>query len=105
MPSGRTSIRCGSSTTLRTPWLLSRLVVIRYEFNTAEYVTRVNYPVLVLHSPEDDIMPFSLGEKVFEAANEPKQFVRMRGDHNSGFYLSQPEYEQVLGQWVTNHVQ
>jgi hypothetical protein len=41
-----------------------------------------------------------LGEKVFEAANEPKQFYRMRGDHNSGFYVSQPEYEQELARWM-----
>lgn len=80
--------------------VLSRLVFIRYEFNTVAYVRHVNAPVLVLHSPDDEIMPFNLGEKVFEAANQPKQFVRMRGDHNSGFYLSQPEYEQQLAGWI-----
>jgi hypothetical protein len=24
----------------------------------------------------------------------------MRGDHNSGFYLSQPEYEKALADWL-----
>ena len=80
--------------------VLARLVVIRYDFNTAEYIRHVNVPVLVLHSPDDEIMPFNLGEKVFESANQPKQFVHMRGDHNSGFYLSQPEYEQQLAGWI-----
>ena len=80
--------------------ILSRLVVIRYDFNTVDYVQRVHYPVLVLHSPDDEIMPYKLGRKVYQAANEPKQFVDMRGDHNSGFYLSQPEYEQELGSWL-----
>ena len=80
--------------------ILSRLVVIRYDFNTAQYIQRVNYPVLVLHSPDDEIMPFRLGEKVYESANQPKHFVRMRGDHNSGFYFSQPEYEQAIGKWI-----
>lgn len=80
--------------------ILSRLVVIRYDFNTAQYIQRVDYPVLVLHSPDDEIMPFRLGEKVYESANQPKHFVRMRGDHNSGFYLSQPEYEQELANWL-----
>lgn len=80
--------------------VLARLVFIRYDFNTVEYIRHVNAPVLVLHSPDDEIMPFNLGEKVFESANQPKQFVRMRGDHNSGFYLSQPEYEQQLSNWI-----
>jgi fermentation-respiration switch protein FrsA (DUF1100 family) len=77
----------------RVFWLLSKLVVMRYNWNAAEYVSRINYPVLVLHSPDDDIMPFSLGEKVFEAANEPKQFYRMRG--RSGYSLYEWIPDQV----------
>ena len=80
--------------------ILSRLVVIRYDFDTLQHIQQVHYPVLVLHSPDDEIMPFHLGEKVYRSANLPKQFVRMRGDHNSGFYLSQPEYEQAIGDWL-----
>jgi uncharacterized protein len=80
--------------------ILSRLVVVRYDFNTAQLVKSVHYPVLVLHSPEDEIMPFHLGEKIYDLANQPKHFVRMRGDHNNGFLLSQPEYQQELDRWL-----
>ena len=73
---------------------------MRYDFNIAQYIQHVNYPVLVLHSPEDEIMPFHLGEKVYDLANQPKHFVRMRGDHNNGFLLSQPEYQQELDRWL-----
>jgi fermentation-respiration switch protein FrsA (DUF1100 family) len=80
--------------------VLSRLVVTRYGFNTAENIQHVNYPVLVLHSPDDEIMPFQLGEKVFQSAHQPKHFVRMQGGHNDGFLQSQPEYEQQLSRWL-----
>ena len=80
--------------------ILARLVWIRYDFNTVESIQRVTAPVLVLHSPEDEIMPFPLGEKVFEGANQPKRFVRLRGDHNYGFIKSQPEYEEALKSWL-----
>lgn len=80
--------------------ILSRLVVMRYDFNTLEYIQHVQYPVMILHSPTDEIMPFQLGEKVYQAANQPKQFISMRGSHNSGFVLSQPEYEQQLESWL-----
>ena len=65
--------------------LLSRLVVLRYQFDTENYVAQVSSPVLVMHSPDDEIMPFNMGEKVFNSANQPKLFIRLRGDHNSGF--------------------
>jgi fermentation-respiration switch protein FrsA (DUF1100 family) len=84
--------------------ILSRLIFLRYDFNTVAHVRRVACPVLVLHSPDDDIIPFRLGEKVFQAANEPKSLVKMRGDHNSGFLMSQPDYERALGAFVSRSV-
>ncbi|MES0328422.1 MAG: alpha/beta hydrolase, partial [Gammaproteobacteria bacterium] len=81
--------------------VLSRLIFMRFDFDSAAKLSHVKTPVLVLHSPDDEIMPFELGETVFEAANEPKAFVRMRGGHNDGFHLSQPEYEQSMGEWLT----
>jgi len=76
--------------------LLSRIVVMRYDFNTAETIKQVRSPVLVMHSPDDDIIPFELGKKVYAAANQPKIFSQLKGDHNSGFLDSQPGYEQAL---------
>lgn len=84
--------------------LLSRLTVLRFEFNTAAALARVHCPLLVLHSPEDDIMPYELGRKLFAAANEPKQFWQLRGDHNGGFLLSQPGYEQTLAAFLAGRV-
>jgi len=80
--------------------LFSRLLFMRYDFDIAEKIQRVNYPVLILHSPDDEIMPFNLGEKVYLSAHQPKRFVKMKGDHNYGFVLSQPEYEQALAEWL-----
>ena len=81
--------------------VLSRLIFVRYDFYTASHVRRVACPVLVLHSPDDEIIPFRLGEKVYQAANEPKSFMKMKGDHNNGFLLSQPDYERALGAFVS----
>ena len=80
--------------------ILSRLVVLRFNFNTEQRVTEASCPLLVLHSPEDEIMPYALGQQVYQAANEPKRFVTLRGDHNNGFILSQPDYEQSLRHFI-----
>lgn len=81
---------------------LSHLVYIRYAFNAEETIKKVRLPLLVLHSPADDIIPFRLGKKVFDAANDPKTFFEMRGDHNSGFIDSQPEYQQALEKFIAS---
>ena len=76
--------------------LLSRLVWLRYRFDTLAAVGQRECPLLVLHSPDDEVIPFRLGQRIFQAAREPKAMFRMRGGHNSGFLDSQPEYQQAL---------
>lgn len=80
--------------------VLSHVIFMRYCFSAVENIKQNQSPVLVAHSPDDDIIPFSLGEKIFQNANEPKRFLKMRGDHNSGFLSSQPEYEQELRTFI-----
>ena len=84
--------------------VISYIVPLRFQFNSEERIQQVTSPLLVLHSPEDEIIPYRLGEKVFQAANEPKTFVKMQGDHNSGFLISQPDYEQALEKFLLTHV-
>jgi len=80
--------------------LISRVVMMRYPFNSMERIKDINARLLMLHSPDDEIIPYRLGEKLYRAANEPKQFVKLKGDHNYGFMLSQPEYEQALSRFI-----
>ncbi|MEZ4608039.1 MAG: hypothetical protein R2865_14940 [Deinococcales bacterium] len=39
-------------------------------------------PLLIMHSRFDTI-PYHLGRKTFRVAQEPKQFVKLSGSHNS----------------------
>ncbi|HSB73012.1 MAG TPA: alpha/beta hydrolase, partial [Candidatus Methylomirabilis sp.] len=45
-------------------------------------------PVLVIHSPDDEIVPFTHGLRLFERAESPKRFLRIRGGHNTADYAS-----------------
>jgi hypothetical protein len=56
--------------------------------------------VLVLHSPDDEIVPYALGQRLFAAAPGPKRFVDLQGGHNDGFLRSQPDYERTLGAFL-----
>lgn len=82
--------------------LLSHVLVVRYQFDSVARLAQVHCPVLVLHSPTDEIMPYRLGEKLYQSAHEPKRFVALRGDHNNGFLQSQPAYEQALADFLAS---
>lgn len=75
-------------------------LLARIHYPTAEWVKQVRAPVLVIHSEEDELIPFHHGEAVYHAAPEPKQFLQIRGDHNSGFILSRPVYMEGLARWL-----
>jgi uncharacterized protein len=64
----------------RYPYFPIRLL-IRNPFESILKIDRVGSPVLFLHSPEDTVIPFEEGRKLFEAAPPPKQFVEVSGGH------------------------
>lgn len=80
--------------------LLSHLLYLRYDFNSLKRMPDISAPLLVLHSPQDEIIPYASAEKLFKAARQPKTFIQLQGDHNNGFYLSQPMYQQALADWL-----
>ena len=49
-------------------------------------------PILVIHSRDDEIVPFHHGESIFGAANEPRSFVEIRGTHNDAFLRDEQTY-------------
>lgn len=82
--------------------LLSRFIYLRYDFNSALRATERDCPLLMLHSSQDDVIPYASASRLFDGAREPKRFVDLQGDHNSGFLLSQPYYEQELKTFLTS---
>jgi uncharacterized protein len=64
----------------RYPYFPIRLI-IRNPFHAIQKVARIRAPLLFLHSPEDVVVPFVEGRRLFEAAPSPKTFVEVRGGH------------------------
>ena len=56
------------------------LMVNRYD--SLSKIKNYHGPLLQFHGDKDSVVPYELGQKLFAAANEPKQFVRIPGgDH------------------------
>lgn len=65
---------------------------IRHQFPTLDRVSHFQAPLLIIHSPEDTLIPYKHGKAIYEAAKPPKMFLEIRGDHNDGFVLSMDDY-------------
>jgi fermentation-respiration switch protein FrsA (DUF1100 family) len=73
------------------PWLPARwLSHLRHA--ARDYVRDVSVPVLIVHSRDDEIVPFHHGEAIFEAAHEPKSLVVLRGGHNDAYVRDEANY-------------
>jgi uncharacterized protein len=84
------------------PFLPVRLIA-RINYNTLEFLASITAPVLVMHSPQDEIVPFVHGQNLFQAASEPKQFLTLEGGHNSGFVFMREEWITALGAFLDNN--
>jgi fermentation-respiration switch protein FrsA (DUF1100 family) len=85
------------------PYLPVRLMS-RYSYDAAGYLRRANCPVLIIHSRNDEIIPFRHGQRLFEAANEPKEFLEIGGSHNEGFITSAKRYQEGLDSFISTYL-
>ena len=81
------------------PYMPVRLFA-RYSYKTIDYIRQVSVPVMIIHSRNDEVIPFEFGLKLYEAAGEPKQFVKIFGSHNDGFLHSGQIYRDNWTQWL-----
>jgi fermentation-respiration switch protein FrsA (DUF1100 family) len=58
--------------------------LLRDQYRSLERIRDIHVPLLVIHGDQDGVVPFTLGERLYEHANEPKRFLRIPGgDHVS----------------------
>lgn len=73
------------------PWLPVRWLS-RIQHSAEDFVRQAECPVLVVHSRDDEIVPFRHGEAIFAAAGGPKAFLEIRGTHNDAFLRDERNY-------------
>lgn len=81
------------------PWLPVKLLS-RLKHSTHDHVQDVRCPVLVVHSRDDEIIPFSHGQAIFEAAREPRMLLELRGTHNDAHLRDASNYLRGLSTFL-----
>ncbi len=47
-------------------------LLLKDKFENYKKVKNINSPILIMHGEKDQLVPFSMGKKIYEIANEPK---------------------------------
>jgi uncharacterized protein len=70
-----------------------------------EKVRDIRAPLLVVHGDRDDVVPFSQGRQVFEAAPGPKEFYTIPGaGHNDTYIVGDDPYFAALRRFIERTV-
>jgi fermentation-respiration switch protein FrsA (DUF1100 family) len=81
------------------PWLPARwLARIRYD-NLAKIGT-TRAPILLVHSPHDEIVPFAHAERLRAAAPPGTELLATRGGHNDGGFLLDPAFVRAVERFL-----
>ncbi|PKO62966.1 MAG: alpha/beta hydrolase [Betaproteobacteria bacterium HGW-Betaproteobacteria-18] len=87
-------------------WLASLINLFNRErFAALEKIGQVQAPLLMLHGKRDDTVPIHLGERLFAAANSPKQWLAMDNAAHSDLDLVNPAlYQATLQDFAASYL-
>ena len=87
-------------------WLARLLASFNTQrFASIEKISQVQVPVLMLHGTQDTTVPIVLGQKLFAAANDPKQWQAVPGGAHSDLHLvSGDDYQNALRSFKNKYV-
>lgn len=72
----------------------------RHVFPSLRRARTLGLPALVIHSPEDDVIPYNHGRALYATLPGPKSFLKISGNHNTGFLFSEPDYSRGIDNWL-----
>lgn len=81
------------------PFLPVRLIA-RFRYDNLAKVAELGVPLLLIHSPADEIVPVEHGQRLFAAAREPKHLLLTEGGHNDGGFQRRPEWRAEVGRFL-----
>ena len=71
-------------------------LLIPQDYDIPGALAGMRFPLLIVHSPDDELVPYALGQAIYQAYEGPKSFLRLKGSHNAGFLRDRENYAQGL---------
>jgi len=85
------------------PFLPGVSLLVYGQFATGHRLRKINVPVLIVHCTQDPVIPYELGQQVFDAANSPKTFLKVEGAcHEEASLLAPAKFHSALQEFLAN---
>jgi fermentation-respiration switch protein FrsA (DUF1100 family) len=79
--------------------------MIRTRMDSLAKIRSVSCPTLFIHSRDDEVVPYRLGRRLFDAASEPKSFFEVVGaGHNETWLVGGNAYFEALREFIADSV-
>ncbi len=75
----------------RLPWA---------SFDNASRIAAIRSPLLLVHSVEDEVIPFAHGEKLNRIRGNKRELVRIHGSHSGGYFASGEAYAAPIREFL-----
>lgn len=84
--------------------LLPARYMIRYRFPVQKWVDQIRVPLLIAHSENDKLIPYTHGQKLYHTAHAPKKFLELQGEHATATHDSGEKYEREIDKFLRTHL-
>jgi fermentation-respiration switch protein FrsA (DUF1100 family) len=74
--------------------------LLRNQFDSIKKIGDVRVPVLMIHSSDDELVPFNDSRRLYVLAHDPKELVEIHGSHRDAFVKSFDTYYDKIDQFV-----
>jgi len=81
-------------------WFLPVGLIAKYKFLSNDKIKNIKAPIMIVHSRDDEIIPFEQGKRLFDNANKQKIFLEIAGGHNSGIFESYDKYIKEIDDFL-----
>ncbi len=75
-------------------------LLLRHRYPSLERVSAIDCPKLFIHARDDEMIPFAMAQRLYEAAPPPKNFLETPGGHNTGGFTYGPDYAQKVAEFL-----
>ncbi len=79
--------------------------LMRYRYSVVEQIALLRCPLLIIHSREDELVPFSHAERLYALAPDPKRLLEIAGPHRDVNRAENRRYVEGIASFLSRYRQ
>ncbi len=84
------------------PYLPVKLFISQ-KFDSLSKIKNIHVPKLIVHSLDDEIVPFTQGKALYLEAAPPKEFLELKGGHNEAILIEKEKFLKNFIDFIKNY--